>query len=466
MPDHMGYDPNFPTFKHSDKFESRAMVKMMQKEATLAERAWEERTSQRDNNKVFFNHLTRDEAAIEMRMRMEKYEPDKDDRYSFSATGEKISTALLDNYHSDIAGSNLGMKELRKAERMKKKTEKLIAKAVEKKTGGKQEIVAWPPPEFPDAEIIFEDQSTNPLKNSEISVDPENIASPKLEGKTEFKKRKALPPGLAKRLAAKRKAAGLPEIESVEKTKPDNKIDQDQAKKAAEAAMSAMGNITIPGFDPAKMKALLEGKPVSAPPGLKPGENPQSTNGVSYVNMPSEVPLSIPGLPAGWKFGDEMPTGFVPEEPEKPNVALEIAQSTQKKRRRPDQPVIFQKDAMGALVDPSRFNTSIEQENLTPKQPGYYIQKRKEEEELKRKQQARMMAEPKVIASGPKLSVTDQYSTTDFQSSYSGGATYNNGQNGGRATYGTYDSAALDVNKHRNKYNRYKGGGVSGGGYR
>ncbi len=57
--------------------------------------------------------------------------------------------------------------------------------------------------------------------------------------------------------------------------------------------------------------------------------------------MPSEVPLSIPGLPAGWKFGDEMPTGFVPE-PEKPNVALEIAQSSQKKRRRPDQPVIFQ----------------------------------------------------------------------------------------------------------------------------
>ena len=69
---------------------------------------------------------------------------------------------------------------------------------------------------------------------------------------------------------------------------------------------------------------------------------------------------------------------------------------------------------MGALVDPSRFNTSIEQENLTPKQPGYYIQKRKEEEELKRKQQARMMAEPKVIASGPKLSVTDQYSTVSL----------------------------------------------------
>ena len=30
------------------------------------------------------------------------------------------------------------------------------------------------------------------------------------------------------------------------------------------------------------------------------------------------------------------------EKPEKPNIALEIAQSTQKKRKRPDQPVIFQ----------------------------------------------------------------------------------------------------------------------------
>ena len=65
---------------------------------------------------------------------------------------------------------------------------------------------------------------------------------------------------------------------------------------------------------------------------------------------------------------------------------------------------------MGALVDPSRFNTSIEQENLTPKQPGYYIQKRKEEEELKRQQEARMRSEPKTISSAPKLSTADQYS--------------------------------------------------------
>ena len=90
MPDHMGYNPNFPTFKHSDKFESRAMVKMMQKEATLAERAWEERTSQRDNNKVYFNHLTRDEAEIEMKIRMDKYQPDKEDDFSYSGNSIKI----------------------------------------------------------------------------------------------------------------------------------------------------------------------------------------------------------------------------------------------------------------------------------------------------------------------------------------------------------------------------------------
>ena len=97
MPDHMGYDPNFPTFKHSDKFESRAMVKMMQKEATLAERAWEERTSQRDNNKVYFNHLTRDEAAIEMKIRMDKYQPDKEDDFSYS--GNSLECGICDSYY-------------------------------------------------------------------------------------------------------------------------------------------------------------------------------------------------------------------------------------------------------------------------------------------------------------------------------------------------------------------------------
>ena len=40
-----------------------------------------------------------------------------------------------------------------------------------------------------------------------------------------------------------------------------------------------MGNISIPGFDASKLKALMEGKTeASAPPGLKPGEKPKPAN--------------------------------------------------------------------------------------------------------------------------------------------------------------------------------------------
>ena len=78
----------------------------------------------------------------------------------------------------------------------------------------------------------------------------------------------------------KRKAAGLPELKDVEIAKPENKVDQEQAKKAAQAAMAdIMGNISIPGFDANKLKALMEGKTESsAPPGLKPGEKPKPAN--------------------------------------------------------------------------------------------------------------------------------------------------------------------------------------------
>ena len=119
--------------------------------------------------------------------------------------GEKIGTALLSNYHSDLAGSNLGMKELRKAERLKKKTEKMISKAVEKKTGGKQDIVSWPPPQMPDAEAILttDDQSEDGKPVEESKPEEEKVSEKPVENKVEFKKRKALPPGLAKRLAAK-----------------------------------------------------------------------------------------------------------------------------------------------------------------------------------------------------------------------------------------------------------------------
>ena len=80
----------------------------------------------------------------------------------------------------------------------------MISKAVEKKTGGKQDIVSWPPPQMPDAESILtsNDQSGDVKPAVELSVKSEETEKP-VENKVESKKRKALPPGLAKRLAAK-----------------------------------------------------------------------------------------------------------------------------------------------------------------------------------------------------------------------------------------------------------------------
>lgn len=137
MPNHVEYDPGVPTDKHSDKFEARALVKMMQKEAMQAERAWEERMSQRDSNKYFFNHLTRDEADIETNMRLKKYEMEEK-TFEMAENGEQIGTNLLKHYHEDVASKNQEMKQLRRIERIKRKTERQISKAVEKKTGNLQ----------------------------------------------------------------------------------------------------------------------------------------------------------------------------------------------------------------------------------------------------------------------------------------------------------------------------------------
>ena len=45
----------------------------------------------------------------------------------------------------------------------------MIAKAVEKKTGNKQDIMCWPPPQFPDAEKILDsDKAGKPESIFEI----------------------------------------------------------------------------------------------------------------------------------------------------------------------------------------------------------------------------------------------------------------------------------------------------------
>ena len=72
--------------------------------------------------------MTRDEAKLDLKVRMDTYEPEKTD-FTYSQTGEKIGTGLLATYHSDLGGKNVMMKELRKNERLKRKTEKMIAKA-------------------------------------------------------------------------------------------------------------------------------------------------------------------------------------------------------------------------------------------------------------------------------------------------------------------------------------------------
>ena len=67
---------------------------------------------------------------------------------------------------------------------------------------------------------------------------------------------------------------------------------------------------------------------------------------ISFVNMPSEEPLNIPGLPIGWKFGDPMPEGTPVEEekpPENQNPLEVVSKATNaKKKRRPKQPLIFE----------------------------------------------------------------------------------------------------------------------------
>ena len=104
-------------------------------------------------------------------------------------------------------------------------------KAVEKKTGNTQNIASWPPPEFPDAEQVLSTKEPSPEKEPE---------QPK-EEKVEFKKRK-VPPGLARRLAAKRKAAGLPELEVA---KPEPNIDVAKAEEAAKAALGRVQHFVV-----------------------------------------------------------------------------------------------------------------------------------------------------------------------------------------------------------------------------
>lgn len=178
--------------------------------------------------------------------------------------------------------------------------------------------------------------------------------------KVEFKKAKPLPAGLLKRLKARKERLGQSnssnQEESVEPSIPTspppvipkNLPDLAIAEKAAQAAMASM-DFSSTSLDVKYLQSLFASAGGSKPPGLKPGQRPIKTDDGAgdHINMPSENPISIPGLPAGWKFGDVMPQGTPrpsdePEEEDQKNLLpLDIATS-RKRKRRPEQPVIFQ----------------------------------------------------------------------------------------------------------------------------
>ena len=64
-----------------------------------------------------------------------------------------------------------------------------------------------------------------------------------------------------------------------------------------------MGNISIPGFDANKLKALMEGKQESsAPPGLKPGEKPKPAN--TGVRKFYQKNYTLVSITSGFKIAD------------------------------------------------------------------------------------------------------------------------------------------------------------------
>ena len=90
----------------------------------------------------FFQNLNREEAALDLEMRMRHFKNREPAQFTITETGEKMGTALLNTYNADLNSRNLGMKELRRLERIKARTERKIEKALAKKNT-KQEISSW-----------------------------------------------------------------------------------------------------------------------------------------------------------------------------------------------------------------------------------------------------------------------------------------------------------------------------------
>ena len=67
----------------------------------------------------FFQNLNREEAALDLKMKMNHFKNREPAQFTFTETGEKMGTALLNTYNADLNSRNLGMKELRRLERIK-----------------------------------------------------------------------------------------------------------------------------------------------------------------------------------------------------------------------------------------------------------------------------------------------------------------------------------------------------------
>jgi len=399
----------------------------------------------------FFQNLNREEAALDLKMRMSHFKNREPAQFTITETGEKMGTALLNTYNADLGSRNLGMKELRRLERIKARTEKKIEKALAKKNT-KEAITSWD--DIAPKEISTEEEPKEDLIEKEVASRVEK----------ELKQLEKLPPALAKRLASRNNFRKRRISDSEKETKAEkSNFDPSQAAAAAQAAMAAFDFSSVANLDASKLTKLMsEPAPVERKEPLKKMATSleKKDKAGSFVNMPSEEPLNIPGLPIGWKFGDPMPEGTVaevdkPPVDESPLETVSNATNARKKRR-PKQPLIFEADAMGALVDPSRFTSKnhIEQKNLTPRV------KRSEAADTKNAVPPPPESRtPKVIVAPAIKRATNDYSEDDFVTSYS--ARPSSKSYGGQAsTYGTYKASDLTISQGRNKYNRYKGGGV------
>ena len=176
-------------------------------------------------------------------MKMSHFKNREPAQFTFTETGEKMGTALLNTYNADLSSRNLGMKELRRLERVKARTERKIEKALAKKNT-KEEISSW-------------DES--PPK--EVSADEEDLIEKEVATRVEkeLKQLEKLPPALAKRLASRSNFRKRRISDSEPKKVENSDFDPSKAAAAAQAAMAAFdfSSANFGNLDASKLTKLM-----------------------------------------------------------------------------------------------------------------------------------------------------------------------------------------------------------------